>query len=127
MNDGPPYNGFIVDKLVTNNTTNTSLVKATVEPKEKVYQFSSTVKAWKSKYLRHIGVKQVRKQLNLELKDLPENVLVDLATRFKTSLSTKNFPTRLISVYQERFTFYLKRFNINYETDVPTSSPTSPE
>lgn len=118
MSNDNPYHGFVhVDEPITPIENEIDL---TPTPKEKRYQFRSTARAWKSKYQRNIGAKQIRKQLDAELKDLPEIHLIELAFRFKSGQLSKNLPEQIQALYQERFTHHLKRFNVSYENDIPT-------
>jgi len=94
-------------------------------PTEKRYQFRSTVRAWRSKYRRHIGAKQFRKQLDSELKALPKIYLIELATRLKNKKPDDGIPSHLIPVYTERITHFLTLFNISYENDIPTIPPST--
>lgn len=45
-------------------------------PKEKRYQFCATARAWHSKYKRHLGKKQLAKEMSKEAKAMPDTILI---------------------------------------------------
>lgn len=94
--------------------------------KPKVYQFRSTVRAWKSKYKRHVGAKQWRKELLTTFKSYSDEQLIQVLNHIRGTADPQESHERDIWLAAIQLTFKQRNLPIPDET-LPSPDPVAAE